>query len=269
MNINIQDTQLSVEERGSGPPLLLIHGFPLNREMWRPQIEVLSSSAHVIAPDLRGHGESAPTPGPYTMELLADDCAAILNSLDVDKPAVVCGLSMGGYVAFAFYRKYPSLVSGMILAATRAGADSPEAQENRDKAAASVEENGIQVVNEGMLPKLMASKTYADRPELVNQVKTIIDQISSQGMGAALMGMKTRPDSTPRLDDIRVPVLILHGADDQIIPPSEAESMHARISDSQLKIISNAGHLPNLEQPKVFNQAVTSFLSSIDKQNST
>jgi len=269
MKIKIQDTQLSVEEHGSGPPLLLIHGFPLNREMWHPQIENLSSYAHIIAPDLRGHGDSAPTHGPYTMDLLADDCAAILKSLGVDKPAIICGLSMGGYVAFAFYRKYPSLVRGMILAATRAGADSPEAQENRDKAAASVKENGIQVVNEGMLPKLMASQTYGYRPELVDQVKTIIDQTSSQGMVAALMGMKTRPDSTPTLDDIRVPVLILHGADDQIIPPSEAEFMHSRISDSHLKIISSAGHLLNLEQPQVFNQAVTSFLNSLERNRST
>lgn len=264
MKVEIQDTQLSVEERGSGQPLLLIHGFPLNREMWRPQIEFLSSSAKIIAPDLRGHGQSPPTPGPYSMDLLADDCAAILNSIGVNKPAIVCGLSMGGYVAFALYRRHPSLIRGMILAATRAGADSPEAQENRAKAAASVQENGIQDVVKGMLPKLMASQTYTDRPELVNQVKSIMDQTSSQGMVAALNGMQARPDSTPTLGEIKVPVLILHGADDQIIPPSESELMHSRIKGSQMEVIANAGHLPNLEQPKEFNQSVIRFLNLLD-----
>jgi pimeloyl-ACP methyl ester carboxylesterase len=262
--IELQDTYLSVNISGQGQPLLLIHGFPLNHKMWHPQIEFLSSSAKVIAPDLRGHGQSPPTPSPYPMDLLADDCAAVLNSLGVDKPVIVCGLSMGGYVAFALYRRHPSLVRGMILAATRAGADSPEAQENREKAAASVEENGIQDVVDGMLPKLMSSQTYTDRPEMVNQVKSIMDQTSSQGMVAALMGMKTRPDSTPLLGEIKVPVLILHGADDQLIPLSESELMHSRIKGSQMEVIANAGHLPNLEQPEEFNQAVIRFLNLLD-----
>ena len=262
--IELQDTYLYVDVSGSGHPLLLIHGFPLNREMWRSQIEFLSSSAKVIAPDLRGHGQSPPTPSPYPMDLLADDCAAVLNSLGVDNPAIVCGLSMGGYVAFALYRRHPSLVRGMILAATRAGADSPEAQENREKAAASVEENGIQDVVDGMLPNLLAPQTYPEQPELVNQVKSIMDPTSSQGMVAALNGMKARPDSTPILGEIKVPVLILHGADDQLIPLSESELMHSRIKGSQMEVIANAGHLPNLEQPREFNQAVTRFLHSLD-----
>jgi pimeloyl-ACP methyl ester carboxylesterase len=198
------------------------------------------------------------------MELLADDCAAVLYSIGDDKPAIVCGLSMGGYVAFALYRRHPSLVRGMILAATRAGADSPETQENREKAAASVEQNGIQGMVDGMLPKLLAPQTYTDRPELVNQLRSIMDQTSSQGMVAALNGMKARTDSTPILEEIKVPVLILHGADDQLIPLSESEIMHSRIKGSQMEVIANAGHLPNLEQPREFNQAVTRFLQSLD-----
>ena len=262
--IELQDTRLYVDISGSGPPLLLIHGFPLNREMWHPQIETLSSIMKVIAPDLRGHGRSPPTSGPYPMDLLADDCAAVLNSLGIDKPAIVCGLSMGGYVAFALFRRYPSLIRGMILAATRAGADSPETKENREKAAASVEENGIQNVVDSMLPRLLAPQTYSEQPKLVEKVKTIMDQTSSQGMVAALKGMKTRTDATPILEEINIPVLILHGADDQLIPPSEAELMHSRIEGSQMEVIPNASHLPNLEQPGEFNQAVTRFLNSLD-----
>ena len=262
--IELQDTYLYIEVSGHGQPLLLIHGFPLNRGMWHPQIETISSITKVIAPDLRGHGQSPPTSGPYPMDLLADDCAEVLYSIGADKPAIVCGLSMGGYVAFALFRRYPSLIRGMILASTRAGADSPEAQENRDMAAASVEQNGIQDVVDSMLPRLLAPQTYPDRPELVEKVKNIMDQTSSQGMVAALNGMKARPDATPILEEIKVPVLILHGAADQLIPLSEAELMHSRIKGSHLEVIPSAGHLPNLEQPGEFNQAVTRFLHSLD-----
>ena len=260
--IELPDTYLYVEVSGRGLPLLLIHGFPLNREMWRPQIETLSSSMKVIAPDLRGHGQSPPTPGPYPMDLLADDCAAILKSLGIEQPVILCGFSMGGYVAFSFYRRHPSLVAGLILAATRAGADSPEGKVNRDKAAAEVRKHGPEVVIDKMLPIMMAPETYADQPELVARAKRIMAQTSADGMVSALEGMKSRPDSTPTLEEIKVPTLILHGANDQIIPLSEPESMQAGISNSQLEVIPNAGHLLNLEQPQLFNKAVDVFITS-------
>jgi 3-oxoadipate enol-lactonase len=260
MIINLQDTQLYVEESGQGNPLLLIHGYPFNHEMWHPQIEAFSTSARIIAPDLRGHGGSPPSNGPSTMDLLADDCAKVLETLGVDEPVTVCGLSMGGYVAFALYRRYPSLVAGLILAATRAKADSPEIKVKRDESAALAEENGVQAVTANMLPIIMSPKTYSTNPELVDRVEQIMVQTSLQGMVSALMGMKVRPDSTPMLDAISVPTLIIHGSDDQIIPLSEAEAMHASIKDSQFEIIADAGHLPNLEQAELFNQSVKRFL---------
>ncbi len=263
MIIDLPDTQLYVEESGSGKPLLLIHGFPFNHEIWRPQIDILSSSARVIAPDLRGHGGSPPSPGPYTMDLLADDCAKILDILGVQEPVIVCGLSMGGYVTFAFYRRHPSLVAGIILTSTRAKDDPPEVKANRDKTAALAEESGVQAVIANMLPIIMAPQTYPADPELVNRVKHIMEQTSLEGMVSALKGMKVRPDSSPTLDSISVPSLIIHGADDQIIPLSEAEAMHGSIQHSRLETIQDSGHLPNLEQPELFNQAVNVFLSSL------
>lgn len=265
MKISINQTQLYIEQNGSGPALLLIHGYPLNREMWRPQISTLSASFNVIAPDLRGHGDSDPSPGPYTMNMLADDCADMLRVFGIEEPVIVCGLSMGGYVAFAFQRKFPSKVAGLILAATRAGADSPEAQVNRDKAAALAVEKSINVVIEGMLPLILSPKTYEKRPQLVNKVENIMGQTSLEGIVGALMGMKLRPDSTPDLGQIDIPTLILHGADDQIIPLSESETMHASIPNSQLEIIPDAGHLPNLEQPQLFTPIVQEFIQSIYK----
>lgn len=263
MKIQVKEIQLNVEDRGSGQPLLLIHGFPLNLEMWRPQIEDLSSSVRTIAVDLRGHGLSPPTPGPYPMEMLADDCAAVLNAFGVKEKVVVMGLSMGGYISFALYRRHPQLVSGLILASTRAGADSEQGKTNREQAAAEIAHKGTQPMIDRMLSILMAPKTYQDKPELVQKVAEIISQTSSAGMISALQGMKERIDSTSFLDQIQVPTLILHGLDDQIIPLSEAESMQTGIPAARLETIPDAGHLPNLEQVEIFNQAVARFLETV------
>jgi pimeloyl-ACP methyl ester carboxylesterase len=260
MKVNLQNTSLFVEQAGDGQPLLLIHGFPFNHEMWRPQIDTLSKKSRVIAPDLRGHGQSPPTPGPYLMDMLADDCAQILKKLGVNKPVLVCGLSMGGYVSFAFYRRHPQMVAGLILAATRAGADTEHVKNNRDNTAQLTRLEGTQPVIDSMLPIVMAPTTYQERPNLVAQVERIMEQTSPDGMISALLGMKSRPDSMPTLEKINVPTLIFHGAEDQIIPTSEAEAMQAAIPGSNLMIIPDAGHLPNLEQEQIFNQAIEKFL---------
>jgi 3-oxoadipate enol-lactonase len=264
MIVNLQDTSLFVERAGGGRPLLLIHGFPFSHRMWQPQLETLSRSSMVIAPDLRGHGQSPPTPGPYSMDMLADDCAGVLKKLEIPQPAVICGLSMGGYVSFAFIRRHPQLVAGLILVATRAGADTEEGRNNRENAAQKVKMEGIQPVIDSMLPIVMSPKTYQERAGLVQQVEGIMAQTSPEGMVSALMGMKSRPDSMPTLEKIAVPTMVLHGADDQIIPTSEAEVMHAAVKGSDLEIIPNAGHLPNLEQPQLFDQAVEEFLSGLE-----
>jgi 3-oxoadipate enol-lactonase len=263
MKIRVGNTHLNIEDRGTGPPLLLIHGFPLNLEVWRPQIEVLSHSNRVIAVDLRGHGQSPATPGPYPMDLLADDCAAVLKSLEVQQPAVVCGLSMGGYISFSFFRRHPKLVSGLILAATRAGADSDQGRASRDKAVAQTEQLGIRPVIDSMLPILLAPNTYNENPELVQVVVDIVSQTSANGMVSALQGMKDRRDSTQLLGQIEAPALIIHGLDDQIIPMRDSEAMRAGIPNSQLEIIPDAGHLLNLEQPEIFNRIVTSFINQL------
>jgi 3-oxoadipate enol-lactonase len=261
MKTRVNGVTMAYEARGSGRPILFIHGFPLNRRMWEPQIEEFSKTMHVIAPDLRGHGESESAPGPYEMEMLADDCHALLESLGITGPAVLCGLSMGGYVTLAFYRRYPERAAGLVLAATRAGADSAEGKANREKAAAEAQENGISAIVDGMLPKIMAPQTYDRKPELVKQVREIMSGTSVAGVAGAQLGMKERPDSNPLLAEIQVPALVVHGADDQIIPPTEAEAMQAAIPDAQLHILPDAGHLLNLEQPERFNQALSIFLA--------
>lgn len=264
MQTRINDFTMTYEVAGQGLPLLLVHGFPLNKTLWEPQIKDLAVSVRVIVPDLRGHGASDPVPGEYSMDLLADDCFALLEDLGEEDPVVVCGLSMGGYIAFSFYRRYPQRVAGLILAATRAKADSPEARDSRDKMAAKVDEQGAGAIAEDLLPKMLSPHTLATNPELVERVKHMMANTSARGIKGALMGMKSRPDSTPTLIQIDVPTLIVHGEDDQIIPRQEAQDMHAAIQDAQMRLLPQAGHLLNLEQPDLFNQAIREFLQAIN-----
>jgi 3-oxoadipate enol-lactonase len=241
-------------------PVLLIHGFPLSSELWDGQIAELSDIARMVAPDLRGHGESHPTEPGFGLERYADDCVALLDDLGLDGPVVVAGLSMGGYIAFEIFRRHPERVGGLILAATRAGADSAEAQKNRQASAEKVAADGVDPVVDAMAGKLLAPGNYDAMPEVAGFVREMMAGTSVEGMIAALLAMKDRTDSTPTLAEIDVPTLIVHGVEDQLIPFAEAEAMHKGIAGSQLAAIRDAGHLPNLEQPAAFEDAVRGFL---------
>jgi len=182
MLAHIHDLTMAYTDAGLGTPLLFIHGYPLNRQLWEPQVEELYLEARVLAPDLRGHGESQVIPGRYSMEILADDLNAFLDALHVTQPVVVCGISMGGYVAFAFYRRYAARVAGLILTATRAGADSPEARKGRDQAIATANQKGVAAIAEAMLPKMLSPKTYSNKPELVETARSIMIRTSLEGV---------------------------------------------------------------------------------------
>ena len=197
------------------------------------------------------------------MSLLADDCRGFLDTLGITRPVVLGGLSMGGYVVFEFYRKYPQRIAGLILAATRAGADSPEVKANRDKAATTAREKGVGAIVETMLPKMLSQKSYQTQPELVMRVRKMMASTSLAGVVGDLAAMRDRADSTALLAQIDKPTLILHGADDQLIPPAEAQAMSATIPNARLHILPDAGHLLNMEQPEAFNKAVRSFLLSV------
>jgi len=263
MRAQLTDIVMAYDEAGSGPPLLLIHGYPLSRKLWAPQLAALGDAARVIAPDLRGFGESDAPKAPYTMDQLADDCVALLDSLEVTEPVVVGGLSMGGYIALAFWRRHAARVAGLILAATRAGADSEAGKAGRDAAAATAREKGSEAIIDGMLPKMLAPSAYADRPEVVAEARQVMAGAPVPGIVGALMAMRDRPDSTVLLAEIDRPVLVIHGADDVLIPPSEAEAMHRALSHGRLVLMPNAGHLLNLEQPARFNAEARTFLTAL------
>ncbi len=261
------DFMMAYQDSCDIPALQLIHGFPLNGSMWLEQMEDLGNFARVIAPDLRGFGQSEAVAGPYSMALLADDCADLLGHLSVLTPFVIGGHSMGGYVAFEFYRNYKDHIGGLILTATRAAPDTAVGKENRDKMIDLVRRRGVTAVIQPMLDVLFAPQTYEADPELVDFVRDLMETASPEGVIGALQAMRDRPDSRPTLPEIDVPVLIIHGADDQIVPVSEAEEMAAAISDCKLVILEDAGHMPNLEQPDAFNDAVIDFLEELDLEN--
>ena len=259
---------MAYTDSGKGLPLLLIHGYPLNRHMWEPQVKELGDLLRAVAPDLRGHGESESVSGPYSMDLFVDDLAAFLDALGIQQKIVLCGLSMGGYIALAFQRKYAARLQALILTATRAAGDSPQAQAGRDQAAETAREKGVEAIVETLLPKLLAPETPQNDPELVRRVRSIISSTSLDGVLGDLAALKNRPDSRPFLKDIQVPTLILHGTEDQIIPSQEAKEMQAAIPDARLQLLPQAGHMLNLEQPALFNAAVRSFISSLPKGDS-
>lgn len=263
MQLHINGFQMAYSQSGQGIPLLFVHGYPLNHRMWQPQMEGLARHARLLSVDLRGHGESQAVPGPYSMDMFAEDLNAFLDALAIHQPIVLCGLSMGGYIAFAFRRKYPSRLAGLILTATRAAADSAEARQGRDQAAELARQKGVAAIAESMLPRLLSPTTTQNRPEVVSLALQIMRQTSLEGILGDLEALKTRPDSSSTLQQLDIPTLFLPGADDNIIPLQEAQAMHAALAGSRLVVIPEAGHLPNLENPQAFNQAVIEFLNNL------
>jgi len=263
MKFPLDHGYLAYDRIGHGLPLLFIHGYPLSRKIWQSQAGGLSNIATILSLDLRGHGESFPFDPPYSMDLLAEDCKRFLDGIGTQGPLVVCGLSMGGYVTFALYRKYPHFFRGMILTSTRAAADSSEGKTNRDVSIKTVLDQGVPKIVDGMLPKVASPLTYSAKPGLVDSIRNIMLQTSVKGVVGALQGMRDRPDSSALLPTITCPTLVIHGADDQIIPLREAELMQSQIPGSHLVTIPQAGHLANMEQPELFNHAVRDFLSTL------
>ncbi|HEX9918204.1 MAG TPA: alpha/beta fold hydrolase, partial [Pyrinomonadaceae bacterium] len=244
-------------------PIVLLHGFPFNRTLWREQAAALGKHYRVITVDLRGHGETDATRDPATMEEMAEDVAALLGELGIAR-VVLGGLSMGGYVALAFSRLFPERVRALILADTRPQADTDEARLAREETATRALGEGMQTIADTMLPKLLAPSTLAERPEVVARVREMILNTVPQGAASALRGMAVRRDHTKFLREINCPALIIVGSLDQITPLADAELMNREIRGSRLEVIAEAGHVSNVERPAEFNRALENFLSELE-----
>ena len=264
MQIQVNNFSMAYSDQGIGTPIVLLHGYPLNRHIFDPQLEALSQQARMITPDLRGHGNSQAVAGPYSMNLLAQDVAAVLDQLHISEPIILGGLSMGGYITFAFYRLFPERVKGLVLTATRAEADTPAAREARQQSAQNARSQGVSAITETMLPKLLAPNSLEQNPELVERVRSIMESTSLEGVLGDLAAMAARPDSTPTLPTIQVPTLVVHGGQDSLIPLAEAQTMQQAIPNAHLEVIAESGHLPTLEAPQAYNQVIRQFLKQLE-----
>jgi len=259
--IAVDGAELAVEVRGEGGPVLFVHGFPFDRTVWRHQLAALSRWKR-IAPDLRGAGESTAPPDGYTIARYADDLVAVLDALGV-RQAVVCGLSLGGYIAFELLRRHADRVRAVVLCGTRPQPDADDARRTRDELASLAADRGTAAVGERLLSRLLASATLVEQPEVVEQYREMTRRMSVPGMAGALRAMRDRPDSTPLLSKIRVPTLVVVGSEDQVSPPAVAEAMADAIPGARLVVISAAGHLAPLEQPLATSRAVMDFLEGL------
>lgn len=257
------DVELAVEVRGDGVPVLFVHGFPLDRTVWRHQLAALSRVKR-IAFDLRGvGGSSTPTAADgYSLARYADDVVAVLDALGI-RAAVVCGLSLGGYITFELLRRHPERVRALILADTKADADGADAKRARDELAVVAERQGPASVIEQMLPRLVSPTTLATQPEVVAQVRDMAERWSAASLTGALRVLRDRPDSTETLRAVRVPTLVFGGQDDAIAPPRATKAMAALVPGAQYHVIPAAGHLAPLEQPLATSRVLADFLAGL------
>jgi len=257
--IEVHGVELAIDDRGGGPAVLFIHGYPLDHSLWRHQLAELEGCRR-IAPDLRGLGRSdAPDLG-YSMATYVEDLVALLDAIGVDA-VVLCGLSMGGYIAFEFLRHYRQRVRGVVFAGTRAQADSAEGRKARELAMQEAREGGASLIAERMLPRMLAS---AASPDLREEVRAMMSAAPVPGIIGALAAMRDRPDSTALLPELAgVPTLVVVGEEDRLTPVADAELIAKGIPGARLAIVKGAGHLAPLERPVEVNQLLKSFLQSL------
>lgn len=261
METHLNGIRVHYEDVGAGPALLLLHAFPLSGAMWRPLAERLRGRHRLIIPDLRGFGSTDAPPGPYSMDQQADDAAALLERLGVGRAAVV-GLSMGGYIAFALWRRHADRVAALVLADTKAGADTEEGRAGREANARLAEEQGAAAIADKLIPGLVAP---AAPQALRDELRALVVANSPDGIAGALRGMALRPDSTPDLRRIDVPTLAIVGEIDTLTPPVEAARINMGVAGRPAYVVEipGVGHLSALEAPDAFGAAVEEFLGRL------
>lgn len=264
MKVSLNNTQIGYSDHGIGLPVIFLHAFPLNRTMWEGEMLALLDEQRyrLVSLDWRGFGESDVAGEISTMEILAGDVVALMDHLGIEQ-AVLCGLSMGGYVAFACWRQFAQRIGGLILADTRPAADPPDRQANRENVARLAETQGTEAIADLQLPNLISDYTRQHDPSVETRVRQMINAATRPGIAAASRGMARRADSGDLLAGISCPTLVIVGEQDALIPPSEVQAYAGHIPGAQFVSIPNAGHLSNLEQPDMFLAIISSFLRSL------
>ena len=257
------DSQISYDNSGAGRPLVFLHAFPLSHQMWRDQIREFAPDYQVIAPDARGFGETSSFKGEPSLEVVARDVNALLDKLKSANPIILCGISMGGYTALEFARLFPERLAGLILADTRADADSAEAKQARDEMIEFARSHTGEDIAEKMLPKLLGSTTRAHNLAVAERARELAMPLTGHNAAAMILAMKNRRDSTKFLGEIAVPTLVVGGDEDELCPPDVMAQMAAQIPDARHETIRGAGHLSNLEAPESFNATLRQWLDTV------
>jgi 3-oxoadipate enol-lactonase len=254
---------VTYDDEGAGEPLVLVHGHPFDRSMWEPQVrEFAAAGWRVIAPDLRGYGESTVVPGITFLETFARDIAALLDHLGLER-VVIGGLSMGGQIVMEFHRLFPERVRALVLADTFAQAETEDGRKARNAMADRLLREGLGGYADEVLTKMVAPDNIRSMPDLAAYVHTMMSGAPVEGAAAALRGRAERPDYTKMLAHVAVPALVVVGADDEFTPVTDAQFMHERIPSSTLVVVEGSAHMPNLERTAVFNQALGEFLAAL------
>jgi len=266
MNININGLAMNYQERGlpQGLPVVFVHGFPFSHAMWDQQMMALPQEYRAVSYDVRGHGQSEVGDGQYSIEYFVDDLIGLLDHLGI-KQSVICGLSMGGYVALRTAERHPERVRALVLCDTRSEADPNEAKVKRAGQAKSVKQTGAKAFADGFVKAVFAPATFQSNPKAVDAIKAVIAGTSPLSIAGTLLALSSRTDTTASLSAINVPTLIMVGELDTLTPPAASEAMHKLIKGSTLQIIPQAAHMSNLENAPVFNGHLTDFLKTIGK----
>ena len=270
-NISISINNLSVSYNDHGPDdapaIIFIHGFPLNKSMWDLQVEAVKENYRVIAYDIRGHGNSDPGMDEFFIELFVNDLLRLMEKLGIEK-SILCGLSLGGYIALNAVLKYPDRFDGLILNDTQCIADTPEIKENRCIAIIRIKEKGVQQYADESIKKLFSPGSFTKKKNVIAAVKEMIISTPKQSLSNTLHALAERKETCTQLQEINIPVLIMVGTEDKITPIAAAQQMHEKIANSKLEIIQEAGHLSNLENPTAFNTHLVKFLELAGKKSS-
>lgn len=259
----VNGVQLSYNDVGEGNiPVLFLHGFPFDKSMWKGQLDFLKSTNRLIAIDIRGFGESTDEDSKLSMDLFADDLIALLDKLNIEK-AVICGLSMGGFIALNAVKRFPERFEALILCDTQCIADTADVKKNRMKTIEQINSEGPEEFNEKFVKSVFHPNSMKNEKELVNYLRSVVYANSKEVLTRGLTALAERSETCSTLDKIHIPTLIICGRQDEVTPLSESEFMHKHISESVLKIIENAGHVSNLEHPEEFNTNLKEFLDKL------
>jgi 3-oxoadipate enol-lactonase len=264
MKIKLNGITTNYTERGlpQGTPVVFIHGFPFDHTMWEPQMMALPNHFRAITYDLRGLGASDVGDGQYTIEFYVDDLIALLDHLVIEK-AVVCGLSMGGYIALRAYERHADRFRALVLCDTKSEADSNEAKLKRSSTLRTIKSEGVAVFAEDFVKAIFAPQTFQARPEIISSIKQTMCFNSPLGICGAALALATRTDTSEVLSTITVPTQIIVGEHDKLTPPSVSESMKKQIPGADLHIIHEAAHMSNLENAPDFNKCLIDFLNKV------